>query len=242
METYTHKPACGYVTSDLHVFGCSSLYEKLLPIFYEQVTRHPVIVLNGDTFDFKRSRFTSSLETTKHAIAWLQDLSRLASSSSIFYILGNHDCHETFVQALHTALPTLPNVTIVPEHLRLGSCLFIHGDAIDLAQNVADITYVRSKYNKAEPRWGAKAFANLVTHMGLNKVEYLRHSRAVLARRILSYLRITQPSALEGVRQIYFGHTHVPIDHFEYAGIIFYNTGSMIRGLPWRPMEFSGEY
>jgi UDP-2,3-diacylglucosamine hydrolase len=143
------------------------------------------------------------------------------------------------VQALHDALPTLPNVTVVPDQLRLSSCLFLHGDAIELPQSVSDITHVRSHYSKVEPHWGAKAFANLVTHVGLNKVEYIRHSKSALAQRILQYLRRTRPNSLDGVRHVYFGHTHVPIDHFEYDSIVFHNTGSMIRGLPWRPMEFS---
>jgi UDP-2,3-diacylglucosamine pyrophosphatase LpxH len=238
---HTQSPARGYVTSDLHVFGCSSLYEILLPIFYAEAVKHPLIVLNGDTFDFKRSLFTSSEETTQHAITWLRELCRRASSSSVFFILGNHDCHETFVQALNNALPTLPNLTVIPEHLRLGSCLFVHGDAIDLPQGDTEITHVRSHYSQAEPNWTTRAFAEVVTRLGLNKVEYLRHTRTALARRLLSYIRSSHPTALDGVRHIYFGHTHVPIDHFEYENIIFHNTGSMIRGLPWRPQEFAEE-
>jgi len=236
---HSSTPARGYVTSDLHVFGCGSLYETLLPTFYKQATQYPVIVLNGDTFDFKRAPFASSSETSKHAIEWLHNLSQIASSSSIFLVLGNHDCHKIFVQALHSASSNLPNVKIAPEQLRLGSCLFIHGDAIDLTQGATEITHVRSRYSQVEPHWRARAFSGLVTRLGLNKVEYLRHSPATLAQKILSYIRCTQPSILNGVRHIYFGHTHVPIDNFEYENFIFHNTGSMIRGLPWRPMEFT---
>jgi UDP-2,3-diacylglucosamine pyrophosphatase LpxH len=234
-------PALGYVTSDLHIFGCGSLYEKLLPLFYAQAGKHRNIVLNGDTFDFKRSVFKSSLDTTSHAITWLQNLCHRASSSSIFYVLGNHDSHEIFVRALHDALPSLPNLTIIREHVRLGSCLFLHGDVIDLPPDTSDIARVRDLYCRAEPRWSARACAAVVTHLGLNKVEYLRHTRVALAQRILTYLQRTEPHTLDGVRHVYFGHTHVPIDHFEYNNIVFRNTGSMIRGLPWRPMEFGNE-
>ncbi len=235
----TYPPARGYVTSDLHIFGCNSLYEALLPIFYQQATRHPNIVLNGDTFDFKRAPFKSSLETSKHAVAWLYDLCQRASGSSIFFILGNHDCHETFVKALQAASSALPNLRMAREQLRIGTCLFLHGDAIDLADEMPEITHVRSCYSQVEPHWSARACAELITRLGLNKFEYLRHSPTRVAQKILKYLRATQPNSLEGVRQIYFGHTHVPIDHFEYDDFIFYNTGSMIRGLRWNPLEFA---
>jgi len=233
------SPCNGYVVSDLHIFGCSSLYERLLPTFYQGVSSHEITVLNGDVFDFKRSIFSTSAETLRQAIAWVRDLSSRAPHAKIFYLLGNHDSQLDFVQALKQSLPELPNVTLTEDSLRLGDSLFLHGDIVDLPPNAHDLAIVRSRYVGLEPHPTSRAFAQLVTHLRINSVEYLRHSRPSLARRILRYLDATQPGYRDRVKEIFFGHTHVPIRHFEYDGIIFRNTGSMIRGLPWRPLEFS---
>lgn len=228
----------GYVVSDLHIFGCSSLYQRYLPIFYRQVACHKIIVLNGDTFDFKRSIHTNTAETTRHAVAWLADLARRAPAAQIFYLLGNHDSHELFVSSLREALPALPNVMLAIDSLRLGSSLFLHGDIIDLPRNNDNLSLVRSRYAHVEPTWQSRLFARVVTHLRANRIEYLRHSKRALAEKILSYLEKTQPENTQGVCEIYFGHTHIPFDNFLYKGIRFFNTGSMIRGLPWRPLEF----
>lgn len=228
----------GYVVSDMHIFGCTSLYERYLPVLYHDVARHSVIVLNGDTFDFKRSRFSNSAETAQSAIAWLRDLSTRAAAGKIFYILGNHDSHTLFVPALSAALPELPNVSLAVDSLRLGSTLFVHGDIVDLPAGTLDINSVRSRYAYTEPYWVSRVVGNTVTHLRLNTLEYLRHSKTSLAERIVEYFSQASPHALDGVRDIYFGHTHVPFTGFQYRGISFHNTGSMIRGLPWRPLEF----
>jgi UDP-2,3-diacylglucosamine pyrophosphatase LpxH len=229
----------GYVVSDMHIFGCSSLYTRYLPTFYSQVSSHSVTILNGDTFDFKRSIFKSSQETTRYALEWLRDLSRRASQSKIFFIVGNHDCQLIFLHALIQALPQLPNISLVTDSLRLGSSLFLHGDVVDLPRDTSDITQVRQRYDLVEPNLADRIFAQLVTHLGVNKIEYLRHPKHNLVERIVQHVRLTDPSGTEGLQDIYFGHTHVPFHNFQYAGIRFHNTGSMIRGLPWRPIEFS---
>jgi UDP-2,3-diacylglucosamine pyrophosphatase LpxH len=229
----------GYVVSDLHIFGCSSLYLRYLPLLYRQVTSHAVTVLNGDTFDFKRSIYASTAETTSHAVAWVRDLAHRAPNSKIFFLLGNHDSQELFVRALNEALPELPNVSVVPDCLRLDSTVFLHGDVVDLPPGENNLSHVRERYSHAEPSWLSRLFAQVITYTGANKIEYLRHSKKVLADRILTYLTASQPEVVGDIKDIYFGHTHVPLDHFVHKGITFRNTGSMIRGLPWRPMEFA---
>ena len=239
MTMNERPPGCnGYVVSDLHIFGCNSLYERHLPAFYQGVSSHAVTVLNGDVFDFKRSIFASSAVTVEHAIAWMRDLSSRASNAKIFYLLGNHDSQLEFVRALKETLPELPNVSLMEDSLLLGRSLFLHGDAVDLPLNENNLATVRARYTHAEPHLTSRTFAQLITYLRINSVEQLRHSKASLATRILRYLDATQPGYRDSVQEIFFGHTHVPIHHFEHEGIVFRNTGSMIRGLPWRPLEF----
>ena len=53
-----------------------------------------------------------------------------------------------------------------------------------------------------------------------------------MARRIVYYLSDldrSHPGVVDGVRDVYYGHTHLPIDGFEYDGLRFHNTGSAVR-------------
>jgi UDP-2,3-diacylglucosamine hydrolase len=228
----------GYVVSDLHIFSTASLYSRLIPDFTQAVRKHAVVVLNGDTFDFKRSIYQNSIETTQHAIDWLNKLALDNPETSFYYIIGNHDCHVTFLTSLKQLVSDLPNLTVVPEALRLGDKVFVHGDLIDLPLGSTALAEVRSRYAQLEPSLISKISAEVITRLRLNTVEYVRHSKTTLAGKLLSYLEQTMPNFRENTREVFFGHTHVPIRHFEHEGIIFHNTGSLIRGLSWMPMEF----
>ena len=229
----------GYVVSDLHVFGCNSLYERYLPQFYKDVESHPIAVLNGDTFDFKRSKYRTANETADRALTWLHDLSHRAPQTKFFFIVGNHDSNQALIKVLDSSHSALPNFHLAIDSLRLGPCLFLHGDAVDLPASTHDLAVVRAGYIQAEPNTCSRIFAQVVTHLRVNRIEFLRHSKKTLASRLTHYLDATCPGYREVVREVYFGHTHVPFSKFQYQGINFYNTGSMIRGLPWRPLKFT---
>ncbi|MFO0417003.1 MAG: metallophosphoesterase [Pseudomonadota bacterium] len=237
MNTHAATPT-GYVVSDLHIFSSSSLYSRYIPNFIRAVQQHAVVVLNGDTFDFKRSIYSSSAETTKHAIDWLDKLCLDHPQTTFYYLIGNHDCHLQFLSALKEQLSELANLTVIPDALKLGDKIFIHGDVVDLPAGCNDLAKSRARYAQAEPSLLSKLSAEVITRLRLNLVEYLRHSNQRLAAKILSYLDFAMPDFRQNTREIFFGHTHVPIRHFEYDGIIFHNTGSLVRGLTWMPMEF----
>lgn len=228
----------GYVVSDLHIFSCVSRYERFMPELREAVQRHSILVLNGDTFDFKRSCFASAQETISNAISWLSELCQHAPLTQIKYLLGNHDSNPAFTEALSEFAQSTPNISIIPTLLQIGSNLFLHGDACDLPEGSSDIAIVRGRYTSANPSAASILCATMVTHLRLNVVEYIRHSKRALAEKILDYLEHSYPEYRESVRTIYFGHTHVPFENFEYRGLAFNNTGSLIRGLRARPLEF----
>jgi UDP-2,3-diacylglucosamine pyrophosphatase LpxH len=228
----------GYVVSDLHIFSCASRYQRLLPMFYEAVRAHSVVVLNGDTFDFKRSHYPSSRETVQHAVKWLEDLCARFPTTQIHYLLGNHDCHSIFVEQLLDLQTRHSTLQVREDTLILSDSLFIHGDVVDLPEDSLDLSAGRRFYAHMEPSLSSKAFAQLVTRTRLNLIDHLRHSRSELARRLLGYIRGTNNDILPTIKRIYFGHTHVPFQGFEREGVLFYNTGSMIRGCRWMPAEF----
>lgn len=232
------QQAQGYVVSDLHIFGCSSLFRSNLPEFYQSVSQHAAVVLNGDTFDFKRSIYRSSSETVGHALAWLADLVSRAPQTTFHYIVGNHDCQGALLEGITRLATTTTNLRLYASHVRIGTNLFLHGDILDISHTNDDLLSLRQRYASMEPSAASKLFAHLVTYTGLNKVEYLRHNKHSLALRIIRYLQAHCPEELGGIRAIYFGHTHVPFSDFTCDGITFHNTGSLIRGLRWLPLQF----
>jgi UDP-2,3-diacylglucosamine pyrophosphatase LpxH len=232
----TPKELSGLVVSDLHIFGCNSRYAKLLPQMYEMLAGCSLLVLNGDSFDFKRSIYKNSEETAKLAVDWLVGLTDKFKNTEIFLLLGNHDCHTILGQKL--AQLNLENLSVHEHTLRLGSALFLHGDAVDLLNPEDSLKNLRCRYSEAEPSFLARSFAYLVSYSGANKIEYLLSTKASQVKRIKRYLDAAKPGWSSGVTDIYFGHTHTPFTGFASEGIRFHNTGSMIRGLRWQPLKF----
>jgi UDP-2,3-diacylglucosamine hydrolase len=229
----------GYVVSDLHIFGCSSLYERNLPAFYQSVMHHSMIVLNGDTFDYKRSIYRTASETTTRALDWISGLLERAPHATFHYIVGNHDCQSGLLDGIAKLSDSVGRIDLHRSHLRLGTNLFLHGDVLDLTDPGESISELRQRYSTVEPSLLSKIFAHMVTHLRLNSVEYLRHTPRLDAQRILRHLQSAHDPDLQGIRSIYFGHTHVPVSDFTLDGIKFFNTGSLIRGLRWQPLEFT---
>jgi UDP-2,3-diacylglucosamine pyrophosphatase LpxH len=229
----------GYVVSDLHVFSVVSTYERLAPTLYDGIRNASVLVLNGDTFDFKRSKYSSSKETAHHAAQWVEDLCVQFPHKQVHYVLGNHDCHYLFVEALHRLEAQHENLRVSEDILVINNSLFMHGDAIDLPSDSIDLTARRLRYAQVEPSASSKMCAQVVTRTRLNLVDHLRHTRSDLARSLLRYLGKRHAKSLASTKQVYFGHTHIPFHAFEYEGKLFYNTGSMVRGLTWMPATFT---
>ena len=75
----------------------------------------------------------------------------------------------------------------------------------------------------------------------LHTVAYVTHPKALMAKRILHYLRSLDKKILEGATDIFFGHTHAPFTGFEYERFRFHNTGSAIRKLKFLMLPFAVE-
>jgi len=228
----------GFVISDLHIFSYASLYERYLPMLEDAASRYKIVVLNGDTFDFKRSRYANNAETSKAAVEWLGSLCVRNPDTSFYFLIGNHDCNHSFIDELILLEKRCSNLHVSHDVLQIGSSIFIHGDVCDLPRGSIDLDRLRERYSSQERSVGSIVFAQIVTYLRLNVVEYIRHSRADLASRILDYLKRKYPEKLSGTERIYFGHTHVPFTDLSVSGIKFSNTGSAIRGLAMNALEF----
>ena len=220
--------------SDLHLFArrssAASHYDDLLAAA-SQADR---LVLGGDIFDFRWSTLANRELTASAALDWLRDLHEALPSTEIHYLLGNHDHVEPLVESLPSLCRLHPRLSWQTYYLRIGSAVFLHGDVADRPMTTERFERRRSRSlhhgRRRRGRLSNTAYAALLqtrTHQIVPRVVY---PNRVAARRILTYLdRIGQR---DGVREVFFGHTHRPIDAFGYRGVTFHNPGATIGQAP----------
>ncbi len=62
-------------------------------------------------------------------------------------------------------------------------------------------------------------------------------ARRIVVRRILKYLENIGEGPADGVRDVYFGHTHRRLSNYRYHGLAFHNGGAPIKGTKFRVIE-----
>ena len=231
----------GFVFSDLHMFSFVSEWERRMPSIEQGCRKANIVVMNGDLFEFKRSRFPTRDETVSAAVAWLKTLVEMFPQVKFEYLLGNHDCAEDLVRALRGLADGYHNLRITDDFLVLGKNLFLHGDVCDSGPSREALAALRTRYSSTQRSLTSIAFAELVTRTRLNAVEYLRRKPETLAAAISAYLSNVAPELHGRIERIFFGHTHVPFTGFKHAGITFENTGCAVHGLGWAPKWFEYE-
>jgi len=68
-------------------------------------------------------------------------------------------------------------------------------------------------------------------------VAQLVFSKRIVVRRILKYLESIGEGPSNGVRNVYFGHTHRRMSNYHYRGLAFHNGGAPIKGVEFRILE-----
>lgn len=151
----------------------------------------------------------------------------------------------------------LKNFEWSPESVRLGEALFTHGDLQmrgqthasrgfyklkDLQQAAEEIR--EEKHTPAEPYHRWTWLFDLFEKPGQMVVDAFIASIRASVVRVHTYLtehssrgafRTSEngehsPFTLEGIKHVFFGHTHVPFSGEEYQGITFHNTGGLTKG------------
>jgi len=236
--TMPHRKS--YFVSDLHLFSRRSLAPRHVVALHEAAAKAETYVLGGDIFDFRWSTFSTSEETVRQAVRWLDDLVASHPRCQFHFVQGNHDCNRRFVSALESYCTTRPNLTLHPYFLRLGKSVFLHGDAADHPAMCA------SRLSKRRERWGRDESRSRVRHVlydlavtaRLHRLAgQVRHPRRRAVHRILGYLERVQQGPQQGVEHVYYGHTHDAVERFRYGGVTFHNPGSPMPGLDFRIIE-----
>ena len=216
------------VASDLHLFARRTRGHDLLGPLTEAAARTGTLVLAGDIVDVRWSTLGGPEATARATDAWLRDVIAGAPSAEVHYVLGNHDDTPEIRGALGALSGAEERFSWHPHHLRLGSALFVHGD----------VDRPRSSNHGPNPgpaRERAYAAA-IALHLHRAAAAIAFPHRAVL-RGLHRYADRLEASGGEPIRDVFFGHTHRPMERASYRGRRYHNGGAPIDGVAFRIIE-----
>lgn len=229
-----------YVVSDLHLFSRRSDYTLHEKGIFEAASKADVFVLNGDTFDFRWTTLPSTELTVAAAIRWLRCLTERFPHCHFHFILGNHDNVKMFIDALKRLDVERSNLTWHPYYLRLGDKVFLHGDVSDRKMSHKTLIKRRSRWlDDDRPRHPIMHdLYDMALRINLHRAAHLmRFPPRRVARRVKAYLEEVGHGPDDGIRHVYFGHTHAAMSNFHYRDLVFHNTGSPMRGLEFNMLR-----
>jgi predicted phosphodiesterase len=230
----------GLVVSDLHLFSPRAHGEELLAGLQDSLERVDLLVLNGDTFDFRWSTLPSESASLEAARLWLERWVERFEGRELHYVVGNHDCLAPFRADLEVLAEGSPALKVHDSHVQLGSSLFLHGDCANRCMNPERLAGYRDVWSRDRQRgvWGRR-FYRVVDATGAGLVFHRCYfPRVATVSRVAGYLDEALPGWRDETRDCYFGHTHVPFRDHEDGGVRFHNTGSATRGMGFQPLEF----
>lgn len=227
-----------YFVSDLHVLSRRSQEPRVRHQLAAAADQASTFVLGGDIFDFRWS--TMGFEQSMRAAEqWLLDLVGPRGHCQFHYLLGNHDCHPVFVQRLQGLATRLPNLNWHEEFLRDGDHVFLHGDVLDGCGTSYGLLQSRLRWSAHEHRGPfAHAAYDAAVKMRIHKaVGKVVNPRRRVAKRLAAYLDHLGHGHASGVREVYFGHTHVAVRDYHYGRLRFHNGGAPMPGLKFSVLE-----
>ena len=237
-----HNPETrrGVVVSDLHLFARRSQAPHCIKSLHGPLTSATELVLNGDIVDFRWSTLRGVDATVAAAVNWLRELLSSFPQCQIHYVLGNHDCLSLFSERLAALASNQPRLQFHPYSVRLGSAIFLHGDCASGHVDPAGLQRYRNTWDNPRQSGALRTRAYIMAdRLGITRFTHARSfPRRRTVERIVRYLDRTCPDWRRGIRDCYFGHTHLPFSNYHYNGVAFHNTGSAIRGMGFNPLVF----
>ncbi len=230
----------GIVISDLHLFSVRSAGEQRLASIRADLGAADVIVLNGDTFDFRWSHFRDEEKSVEAALDWLRRFAAAYPQATIHFICGNHDCLDVFTKGLGDLAAACPSLNWHETHLQLGSHLFVHGDCAHRRMDAAGLGRFREVFKREKPRaaWLAQSY-RVVDRLGITWAAHRAHFRPRgTLQRLTWHLDRAMPGWKEVTAHCYFGHTHLAFRDRLHEGVAFHNTGCAIAGARFAPVTF----
>ena len=230
----------GLVISDLHLFSRRSKVSQFLKTQESILHKTDILVLNGDTFDFRWSHYPSEAATVTAAITWLRTQLDNFPEQEVHFLLGNHDCLTSFRTQLEELTRLQPRIHLHEFWLQLDRLLFLHGDCSNRFMNDSTLRSYREQWSRDKPR--GPIYTTLYTLIDYFRISHCFHfcyfPKAKTIQRVIYYLDQTVPDWRTQIDDCFFGHTHMPFHNHPQEGIRFHNTGSAITGMGFHPISF----
>ena len=235
-EIQTQTNTRGYFVSDLHLYSSRSLAELHVEAIENAVQENNFFVFGGDIFDFKWTTHQSVEKSIHYASKWLEDVLSLNPDCEVHFVMGNHDYHRIFMQDLRVLKKNYPHFEWHRWYLRKDNKIFMHGDVADGAKNNGDLKKSRAKHLNDDKQHPVSHFAyDVAVKAKIHKyLPMMARPKKLVAKRIVHYLENEHQSKDQGVTDIYFGHTHLGMDHYQHEGYTFHNGGAPLKGLDFR--------
>ena len=229
----------GLFVSDLHLFSRRSVgHDRWNELDLQSASW---LVLGGDIFDFRWSTLPDQAATLDAARSWIENLIGLHPHLHIAYVTGNHDSHPA-MRALLQEFSRSHSKFHWHEHtFRHEDKLFLHGDIIDARPHSKGLEFYRNRFSvesKARGRLANLMYDTIVAMRAHQLPRHFVHRPQKILSRLYSCLVREGFVADRKLQKIFFGHTHVPMHGEFHRGYQFYNPGSAIRHLPFRPCSF----
>jgi UDP-2,3-diacylglucosamine hydrolase len=227
-----------YFVSDLHLFANRSNAHRYLEKIAHAASHAEAFVLGGDIFDFRWSR-VSIPRAVEMAATWLRELAASCPQCHFHLVLGNHDYHQALIDRLEELEREVVNLSWHRFYVRLGNAVFLHGDVADKTMSAKGLAEARQEWLDGRRRGPfMSALYDVVVMTRLHKpVPHLVYTKRIVVRRILKYLENIGQGPLDGVCDVYFGHTHRRLSNYHYRGLTFHNCGAPIKGVKFRIIE-----
>ncbi|QDV28087.1 Calcineurin-like phosphoesterase superfamily domain protein [Aureliella helgolandensis] len=233
----------GLFVSDLHLLSPRSACPHIETELADYAGAHKCIVLGGDIFDFRWSDRGGHDQTLEATSRWLQDLQLATENTDIIYLPGNHDCHPDFLEQLEKLSQQSKNFSWQPHHLQLGNNLFFHGDILDAGNSLEDLQRYRRQFHHVKPQsqWAHRSYDTAVGLRVHKLVPRILHQPMRTCQRLQNAIDRLNLDDAKAVRNVFFGHTHVPIEGLKLNGRSFYNPGAGMKHMQLQPHEFTFE-
>jgi UDP-2,3-diacylglucosamine hydrolase len=230
--------AQGAVVSDLHLLSNRSTAHHYLESFHRTAREKDVFVLNGDIFDFQWSTHGGFHHSVEVARDWLTELITPHPSTTFIVLLGNHDSLADYRHLLDEQIQIHDNLFWKDDFIRLGTSMFLHGDAFH-ARNRHELQAYRRHFNRQLRKHPVKHYGyRVAARAGLLRLLAATVSKRRCARHLLRYLGHETPADMKIVTDIFFGHVHAPFYDFSFRGHRFHNTGAALPFMHCRTLTF----
>ncbi|HNV70001.1 MAG TPA: metallophosphoesterase [Candidatus Ozemobacteraceae bacterium] len=223
----------GLVVSDLHLFREHSQGEAAIVRLRERIEPADFIVLNGDIFDFRWAPHPTLAVTEEAAVDWLRTFVASVGPAVVFYVMGNHDCHESFRQRLMSEPRLFLPGGWFPSFVRVGSALFLHGD-LPLFRPLSNC--LQRKHGRIPKKRGvmARLWTLGVICPLFGRLAPLVFPKEWSARQVTRSVRRHGPDFRERLADICFGHIHYPFEDHRLRHLRVHNSGAPLPGFQWQ--------